>query len=420
MNFFQKLKKDLLINRQGFHLTENHSVLKDSKVWALGIAETLSWASLFYLFPALILRWETYFGWTLDELSFGLTGALIVAAIGSLVAGRIIDRGAGRILLTLSALSGGVLITFLLVVTSLWQFYLVWLLLGAARAGCLYEPLFAGVTRIYQQEARRPIIMITLMAGFAGTICFPISTILSEIVNWQTAVLFFALLNCCVAAPLFWFGASSKQIEKDQSENTNTADFISIAKMLIGNPVFWFLAVGFGSSSLNHGMIIGHILPLLESRSVTPTYAVIASSLIGAAQVNGRVVLLFAERYTSMTVIGMCAFIGISLSMIGLLYAGISSWALLLFVLIQGGSWGMLSVAKPIVTADHLGRENFGTISSLVSIFQNFGLAFGPTVTGIIWLLAGYDLVMLVAFVLGIIGFLSLGSALRFSKFVPS
>jgi predicted MFS family arabinose efflux permease len=102
--------------------------------------------------------------------------------------------------------------------------------------------------------------------------------------------------------------------------------------------------------------------------------------------------------------------------MIGLQYAGISTLSLLFFVFIQGGSWGMLSIAKPIVTADHLGRENFGTISSLVSIFQNFGLAFGPTVTGIIWVLADYNLVMLVAFVLGIIGFIALGSALRFSR----
>ena len=76
----------------------------------------------------------------------------------------------------------------------------------------------------------------------------------------------------------------------------------------------------------------------------------------------------------------------------------------------------MLSVAKPIVTADHLGRENFGTISSLVSIFQNFGLAVGPSATGIIWVLSGYNLVILVAFVLGIIGFISLGSALRVSR----
>jgi MFS family permease len=397
-------------------LEQNRSFLKDSKVWALGIAETLSWASLFYLFPALILRWEKYFGWTLAELSFGLTGALIVAAIGSLISGRIIDRGAGRMLLTASAFTGGLLILCLLAVSTLWQFYLIWLFLGAARAGCLYEPLFAVVTRIYQQDAKRPIIMITLMAGFAGTICFPVSTVISETVNWQTAALFFSVLNCCVAAPLFWFGASSKQIEKNPSEDANASDFFSIAKMLIVKPIFWLLALGFGSFYLNHGMIIGHILPLLESKAVTPEYAVIAASLIGVAQVNGRVILLYAERHASMTFIGMCAFIGLSLSMIGLQYAGISTLSLLFFVFIQGGSWGMLSIAKPIVTADHLGRENFGTISSLVSIFQNFGLAFGPTVTGIIWVLADYNLVMLVAFVLGIIGFIALGSALRFSR----
>ena len=67
------------------------AVWKDPKIWALAIGQTLSWASLFYIFPALLVRWEGAFDWNRENLTFAFSGALFVASIAGVLAGRIID-----------------------------------------------------------------------------------------------------------------------------------------------------------------------------------------------------------------------------------------------------------------------------------------------------------------------------------------
>ncbi len=124
-------------------MEENPLVWKSPKIWSLAIGQVLVWAGLFYLFPALLTRWETHFGWSRGLLTFGFSGALITAAVAGLAAGRIIDRDHGRTLMAGSALAGGILLAALPLVSTIWQFYLIWLALGVAMAGCLYEPCFA-------------------------------------------------------------------------------------------------------------------------------------------------------------------------------------------------------------------------------------------------------------------------------------
>src|SRR3546814_7605329 len=59
-----------------------------SAIWELAIAQTIVWAGLFYSFPALILRWETDFGWAKAELTGAVTLSIALSAVFSPLAGR--------------------------------------------------------------------------------------------------------------------------------------------------------------------------------------------------------------------------------------------------------------------------------------------------------------------------------------------
>ncbi len=389
---------------------------KNPKVWSLAIAETISWAGIFYLFPAMLMRWETHFGWSRVELTFGFTGGLIISAGTSIFVGRLIDRGHGRTVLTLSAFMGGLLISMLPLVQHLWQFYLIWLLIGFTMAGCLYEPCFAFLTRVYYPEAKRPIIMVTLVAGFAGTLCFPLSSVIAENINWQASVWLFSLLICGLAVPLFWYGASSKPAQKDARPAIRQTPLRAVAIPLLKSRTFWCLVVAFACFSLNHSMIISHILPLLDSQGVSPGHAIVAASSIGAAQVLGRLVLVAVERHISMLLICIGSFIGLSLASIHLAFAGTATLILFLFVCLQGGSAGTGSIAKPTVTADLLGSANFGTISAMVSIAHMLGFAFGPGLSSLIWSFAGYTTVIKATGLLALVGMFGLFFAQKLSR----
>ena len=389
---------------------------KNPKVWSLAIAETITWAGIFYLFPAMLMRWEAYFGWSRVELTFGFTGALIISAGTGIFVGRLIDRGHGRTLMTVSAFTGGLLIAMLPLLQHLWQFYLIWLLIGFTMAGCLYEPCFAFLTHVYYPKSKRPIIIVTLVAGFAGTLCFPLSSVITNYIHWQAAVWVFSVLVCGLAVPLFWYGASTTPAQKHSPPTTRPTPLTTIVTPLLRSPTFWCLVVAFACFSLNHSMIISHILPLLDSQGVSANYAVIAASSIGVAQVLGRLVLITVERRLSMLLISMCSFIGLSLASVNLAFAGTATIILCLFVCLQGGSAGIGSIAKPTVTADLLGSANFGAISAMVSIAHMLGFAFGPALSGLIWSVTDYDTVIKVTGTLALIGVFSLFIAQKPSR----
>jgi len=158
----------------------SRAIYLDSRIWCLGIAETLVWVGMYYLFPALLVHWESDLGWSKTELTLAATCALLVSAVVAPKIGGLIDQDAGRWILTGCAALGGVLLLLLTQVESYPVFFAIWIGIGIAMGGCLYEPCFAFLTHRRGAEARSAITMITLMAGFAGTVSFPLC-------NWIAA-----------------------------------------------------------------------------------------------------------------------------------------------------------------------------------------------------------------------------------------
>ena len=93
-------------------------------------------------------------------------------------------------MLVSSALIGGVMVGVLSFIEQFWIFFVSWLLLAFAMAGCLYEPCFSYLTRTRGLEAKKPITMITLVAGFAGSVSFPTANIVAEWYGWRGSTSF--------------------------------------------------------------------------------------------------------------------------------------------------------------------------------------------------------------------------------------
>ena len=175
--------------------------MKDRPILLLAIAQTLIWACIYYSFPALLLHWEASLGWTRADLTGAVTLAIFMSAACSPLYGWLIDAGKGAQMMTAASLLGGLCMMGLSLVSALWQFYLLWAVLGICMAGSLYEPCFALITRARGAEAKRSIIFVTLVAGFAGTVSFPVAHSLVLAFGWRVAVLCFGLTAILVVAP---------------------------------------------------------------------------------------------------------------------------------------------------------------------------------------------------------------------------
>ena len=173
-------------------MENSRPIWHNSRLWSLGIGEMLVWAAIFYVFPAMLLRWSDHFGWSIAEISVAFTLALASSAIAGIAAGRIIDKGHSRILFTLSVCAGALFISVIPYVGSILAFYCIWVLIGIAMAGCLYEPCFSYITRTYKNNSKNAIVFITLQAGFASSVSYSVSTILSDAIGWDNTLHLFS------------------------------------------------------------------------------------------------------------------------------------------------------------------------------------------------------------------------------------
>jgi MFS family permease len=361
----------------------------------LAVAQTIVWAAVYYSFPALLPEWERDLGWSKTEISGAFTVALLIAAVLAPMAGRLIDRGAARLIHPGGTLLAAMLLAALSQITEIWQFYAVWAGIGLAMSGCLYEAAFAIITVTVGGRAREAITTVTLVAGFAGTVSFPSAHYLSGLFGWRGTVLWFAGAVVMVAIPLMLVGLRLLESHRGPADAVEETPGDAAGRVAVTRrPAFWLLGFAFGTIGLVHGLVLSHLLPILADRGIGETVAVLAASMIGPMQVLGRVVMIATERRVNIFGVAMACYLGMALGCVALLMAGVAPWLVALFVMLHGAGYGTASIVRPVLTAQLLGRRRFGVIAGMLAIPFMGGFAIGPTAAALLWEAGGYDLVL--------------------------
>jgi MFS family permease len=367
--------------------------VKDRPILLLAVAQMLVWACIYYSFPALLLHWEQSLGWSRADLTAAITLAVFVSAFCSPIYGRLIDAGKGALMMTAATVLGGCCMLLLTQVEFRWQFYLLWAVIGMCMSGSLYEPCFALITRARGDQARRSIIFVTLVAGFAGTISFPVAHGIAAEFGWRGAVMFFGATAILVVAPIMWLGASA--VEQGGAHRHLENPHLSLAqRSFLRSPVFWCLALGFGLAAVMHGITLHHLLPILDERQIDAEVAVIAISFIGPMQVAGRLAMMASERHVSNHGIAITSFVLMAASMLLLIGAGAMPVMLVGFVILFGGAYGMVSIIRPVIARELLGESQFGAKSGALALVYLAGSASAPFLGSLGWSWGGYRLVL--------------------------
>jgi len=365
-------------------------------VWLLGVGETLVWAFIFYVFAALLLTWETELGWAKTDLALGLTIAILMAALASPISGRLIDAGLGRWTLTIGAVVGAAALAVMAEAESLTLYLGAWAVIGAAQGFCLYEPCFAVVTRALGENARPAITRITLAAGFASSVSFICAGFLLDMYDWRDTLRFFAAGTVLLGAPMVFVGATilERQRPPDDAGTDIRAANKAALRAAFRKPAFWLLALAFPIMALNHGILLNHIMPILDERQIDYATAVAVASMVGPGQVAGRIVMMVLERHIPTVWFSAISFGGVLLASFILIAAGSTVWLIFVFAILQGAAYGLTSIVKPVLTAEYLGRTGYGAIAGWLAMPHLAGFAFAPFIGALIWRAGGYDLVL--------------------------
>lgn len=336
-------------------------------VWLLALGQTLGYACLFYIFAALILSIHADLGWDKRLLAAGPMLSIGVTAVLSPLAGRLVDRGQGRILLTAGPLLGAVALAGLAGVTAPLGWLLAWAGIGVAQAMSLYDTCFAYLVRRYGAEARPRIIKVTLVTGLASTLAFPAGAALAEAHGWRIAVLAAAGAMAFLTLPLHAFGTAWVRADTALADQPGGPAPSPPAPML-RNPAFLAIAALLVLMGLNHWMLIAFLVPVLTGLGIGLSTAILAASLIGPAQTLGRLFLMTVEaRMGNRGALWLMLACLVAASAL-LLAVGLAPGLVFVFAALQGSAMGVLTILRPALVAETLGRGNFGAINGMLSI----------------------------------------------------
>ncbi|MEQ4205326.1 MFS transporter [Actinopolymorpha sp. B9G3] len=172
-------------------------------VAALALTTTAGYGVLAYAFAVFLVPMQADLHASRTALTVAPALSLLTSAAVAVPVGRWLDRSGGRRLMVLSSvLATGCLLAWSRV-ENVVALYAVFVGLGVAAAGVLYEAAFAVVvTWFHGQRRGTAILAITIVGGFASTIFLPLSGLLVEFYGWRQALVVLAVIYGAVTVPL--------------------------------------------------------------------------------------------------------------------------------------------------------------------------------------------------------------------------
>jgi MFS family permease len=382
-----------------------------STVAALAAGQVLCWAVLFYAFSAFVLPMQTEFGWGKPTLMGAFTLGLAVHGLSTYAVGAAIDHGHGRLVLSGGALLAGVGVGAWSLVTQPWMLYAVWALLGASMALTLYEPAFSIVTKRYPARFRSGITRLTLVGGFASTLCYPAGAALIAGLGWRGALAVMGGVLALFVAPLHAWALRGPAVGAP-SPHHDPADDATLHQAL-REPTFWLLTLAFTVYQFISAAFWAHVIPAFAAKGFSETQALAVLVWFGPAQVAGRFVHALAGGGVALKRMGIVVLAAVPAAMV-LFAFGNTVPVLIVFALVFGVANGLVTIVRGGLVPEYFGRSHIGRISGAMSAVGLLSRAAAPVLTA--WLLLGvpgYREAMLLLALLGLVAALAFAAARR-------
>jgi MFS family permease len=349
-------------------------------VVALGSAQTLSWASSYYVPAVLATPMALDLGLSPTWVFAAFSMALVISALAGPFAGRWIDAFGGRGLLGVSNLVLAASLALLASATETVSLFLAFAFMGIAMGIGLYEAAFATLTAIYGSEARARITGITLVAGFASTIGWPLSGLMEAAWGWRFACLGWAALQLAVALPLNLLlpagGEKSREGKVSAALPAEAGTAAPVPRFAMPLLAFVFAAGLFTSTAM-----AAHLPRLLEAAGATTTAAIAAGALIGPAQVAARIAEFGLMRRVHPLTTARVASTAHPLAVGALLlFGGPAAFA---FAAIHGAGNGIMTIIKGTLPLALFGPAGYGARTGLLNAPARLLQSFAPLIFGL-------------------------------------
>jgi len=362
-----------------------------SETWfisALGIGQICAWGTLYYSYPLIVETMMPELGWSRMQAYAPATLGLILAAFLTYPVGVAIDRGHGRVLLSVSSALATVLFVLWSFIETQLAFYVVATLLGALQACTLYEPAFAVLARrVGADRARAGVTQITLWGGFASTVFIPLVQLWLDLWGWREALIGLAIVNAALCGLYAWQIRPQADLQDDSRTDARAARARdhAVIRGIFRKRVFWLLLLAMLAYAAAFSAFTFHMYPILLEGGLSVAEVVTALAVIGPAQVAGRVLISMVGARTSMRRIG-CFTVGVLPPVfLGFLFFRDSFTLIVILCCLYGAANGIFTIVRSLVVPEMLTQHAYGALNGVMNLPATLARGIAPWATAVLW-----------------------------------
>jgi len=239
----------------------------------------------------------------------------------------------------------------------------------------LYDAAFGALGRIYGDKARRPITGITLLAGFASTVGWPLTAWGLDTIGWRDTCLAWAAAHILIGLPLNFFMLPAVRDAK-------TAVAAAVKPRIPIDRTMILLAFAFAAAWSVTGAMAAHLPRILEAAGATTLQAVAAGALIGPAQVLARIVeaSLLSRYHPLVSTRLACLAHPLGAAILALAGGGAAG----VFAIFHGAGNGILTIARGTLPLAMFGPQNYGYRLGLIGAPARMAQAAAPLAFGLL------------------------------------
>lgn len=358
--------------------------------------------SSFYIFGLFVKPFEAAFGWSRAQIMLSATFFSIMQGIGSVSAGKLIDRFGAKQIMISGALVIGVCMALLSRLDSLWQLYLLY---GATGIGCAcigFIPATSILFNWFKKNRGRMVGIVGIGVG-AGGFVMPLlfGNILIPNLGWRTALLINGAIVAVILIPLIFtivrktpqemgllpdgesvpVGGNGNHMPQQPVEEGLTL------KMAVRTRTFWLIITGgicFGFCTMS---LMQNQVAHMTDVGFSVAIAASATSVVGIFSGGGKFFFGLICDYIKphwARLIGLVSLLAAVVILISI--SGNSPIAVIYaYAVLMGLSYGSWLPTMSMLTNANFGMVAYASILGLMSMSNMIGGAIGPVVTGYIY-----------------------------------
>lgn len=370
-------------------------------VLSLGATQVIGYSTLYFAYAILAPAIAAEFDASLTSLYAIFSAGLLAGGLAAPQLGAWMDRfGAPRIMAA-GSLATALLVGGLAITPSLWVFAACVIAIEVVGVAVLYDAAFTTLAAHGRAEARRAITHLTLIAGFASTIFWPLTGWLVEVLDWRGTYAAFAALHLLIALPLHaWIAARPRKGALAGAAHEARHEFGAPLASRAARLAFWAIAVSFALSGVLASALAVHLVPVLQALELGAASYLIAM-LMGPAQVLIRLVDALFWRAQHPLTVAVVSAAALPAAMLVLLLPADPVATGVVFAVLFGLGAGLSSIVRGSVPLALVGAEGYGArLGRLAAIRTVLGAGapfqfaaglegFGPTTALVVALLVG-------------------------------